>query len=380
MPGRPKEFKLTAEECYRRALELDPELITVYEDLFAFHRVRKQEAKAIAVGRKLLERQPEHLQMLTDLSALVLSEGKHAEAVELLRRAMKVNPLDRRLRGLLGTAHAHLARSHAEAGVFEQARTEYQAALALDEPKRRYPIFCKWAACEFKAGDADRAEDLLRQAHADLGQPLPVNYQMVIEAIRLKLKPVVKKRFEKDFADGLVEPPSVPVGLALLDLASSHFAAAVKYTGQKTHEKKVLAYYDKLPLKEFTEAQLVAAGRYLAALKDAKRLKKLADHGARRFARNPRFKLFEVDSYFWPKPKPHHMWRVRSILDDVRHQLPNLPPEEQKEIEAELERREALVLRDSMQFGPPLGMLQDLMGGMGGMFDPGFEDDYDDGW
>jgi tetratricopeptide (TPR) repeat protein len=380
MPGRPKALKPTAEQCFQRSLALDPELVDVHEELFDFYRVRKQEAKAVEVGKKLLERFPEHLPTLSALSELLMTQGDHAEAVSLLQRALKVNPLERHLRGLLGTAHTHLARSRAEAGDYDQARVEYQAALALENGAQRYPVLCKWAACEFKAGNAERAEELLRQAHADAGQPLAVSYQMLIEAIRLKLKAPLKKRFETEFADGLDQPRTVPAALALLDSHSQHVRAGVKYTGQKTHEKKVLAYYDKMPLSSFTEAQLVQAGQALVGLKDGKRLKKIAEKGKHRFHKNPRFELFEVDSYLWPKPKRTGMWRVRMLFDHVRRSLEKLPPDEQKEVEAELLRREAVLLRENLLDGPPLGFLPDFMGGM---FEPQFVDDDeydDDGW
>lgn len=379
MPGRPKELKPTAEQCFQRSLTLDPELVDAYEELFDFYRKRKQDAKAVDIGKKLLERFPDHSPTLSAMSELLMTVGDHAEAVSFLQRALKVNPLERRLRGLLGTAHSYLARSRAEAGAYDEARVEYQAALALGDGAQRYAVLCKWAACEFKAGNPEKAEELLQQALADAGQPLPVNYQMLIEAIRLKLKPPLKKRFEKEFGDALAEPPTIPAAVALLEGAFMHAVANVKYTGQKTHEKKVLAYYDQLPLAGFTEAQLLQAGQALVGLKDGKRLKKVAAKGKQRFHQNPRFDLFEVDTYLLPKPKRTGMWQVRTLLDQVRRALEKLPADEQKEVEQELLRREAVLLKENMMGGPPLGFLPDFMGNL---FDPPFvDDDYDDdGW
>src|SRR5205807_5529598 len=104
-------------------------------------------------------------------------------------QALKLNPLDRGLRSKLGTAHTFHARAHAEAGRFAEARPEYQAALALDEHQDHHGVLCKWAACEFKAGEAARAEELLGEALAGAGNRLAVAYSMLIEAIRPEVAP-----------------------------------------------------------------------------------------------------------------------------------------------------------------------------------------------
>ena len=43
-------------------------------------------------------------------------------------------------------------------------RREYQAALNLQEPADAYTILGRWAACEFRAGQTERAEELVAQA------------------------------------------------------------------------------------------------------------------------------------------------------------------------------------------------------------------------
>src|SRR5205085_11638090 len=117
--------------------------------------------KAIRPGRDLLERFPNHHEMLTELGALLMKENEYADALEIYERALKNNPLDRELRMRLGTAHTYNARGFAEKGEYDEARREYQAALDL-EGKDSGAVLCKWAACEIKAGDEARGEELLQ--------------------------------------------------------------------------------------------------------------------------------------------------------------------------------------------------------------------------
>ena len=72
------------------------------------------------------------------------SPGRSAWRPATIRRAFRsfdthaLNPLDRRLRRRLSTAHIFSApRAHAEAGRFDEARAEYKASLALSRQERQ---------------------------------------------------------------------------------------------------------------------------------------------------------------------------------------------------------------------------------------------------
>src|SRR5262249_7486871 len=151
-PDRPKSLKPTAEECFQRSLELAPDQLEPYEELFHYYEREHKPKKAEQTARRLLERFPDHVPTLVALSALRAGQQDYAESLTLLQQALKNNPLDRKLRSKLSTTHLFNARSHAEAGRFDEARQEYQTTLALDS-KNEAAVLCKWAACEFKAGD-----------------------------------------------------------------------------------------------------------------------------------------------------------------------------------------------------------------------------------
>ena len=69
-------------------------------------------------------------------------------------------------------------------------------------------MLCKWAACEFKAGEPEKAEGLLQRAHAEEDNRLAVAFSMLIETIRFKLPKKLKDRFDKEVKECLAQPPT----------------------------------------------------------------------------------------------------------------------------------------------------------------------------
>src|SRR5947209_16442626 len=96
-PDRPRPLKPTAEECFQRSLELGPDQLRTYEELFQYYQDHKKPAKAEKVGRQLLERFPEHIPTLEALAGLSMNKGNYDQALDLYQRALRANPLDRRM-------------------------------------------------------------------------------------------------------------------------------------------------------------------------------------------------------------------------------------------------------------------------------------------
>ena len=158
-PDRPRPLKPSAEECFRRSLKLAPDRLDAHEGLFEHFLQENKLDRAEEAGRALLEHFPDHAPTLERLGDLYVSDRKAAEGLELLERALRVNALSRPLRGRVGEAHMLCGRAKALAGDIEEARRHYQAALALETGKAAASILCRWAAAEFKSGEAERAED-----------------------------------------------------------------------------------------------------------------------------------------------------------------------------------------------------------------------------
>jgi tetratricopeptide (TPR) repeat protein len=367
----PPKLKPGAEACFQNSLKLAPDQLQTYAALFAFHQRRRHEAKTEEAGRRLLERFPDHAPTLEALADLYMHQGRYAEALGLFERAMRSNPLSRQLRGKISSAHLFQARAHAEEGHFEEARAEYRASLAHRDGES-YPALCKWAACEFKAGNPDRAEELLREALTEAGTGLAVAYSMVIEAIRLKLPRPLKTRFDREFNAALAEPPSAAAAAAILSTTAAHRAAGITYHGQKTHEKKVLAYADKARRADFTEAQLGSLCASLIDLGASRAVRTFTALGQQLFAANPYFPLLEVQSYLEQGPDRCDPYRLRSLLEQAHRLAEQMPrdPRQQDLLQTIGEYEQTL-----RQMNPFLAML-------GGDFDPfdffPNDDDYDD--
>jgi tetratricopeptide (TPR) repeat protein len=323
-PDRPKPLKPGAEECYRKSIELAPDQPEVYLLLFHHLRDSNKKAKAIKVGRDLLKRKPDHFEMLLELGSLLLNEKHTGEAVEVFEEALRHNPLDRMLRIRVSSAHTFNARLLAEKGQYDDARREYQTALERDSSNPA-PVLCKWAACEFKAGDDARAEQLLGEARGVIGSELGIDYSMVIEAIRLKLSAAIKKRFEKAFAEGLKLPPDPQSAVHLADTAASHVAAGVDYVGQKTHEKKVLTYLKKAQKLPFTEEQLEDVCRSLRILGAYRQTNSLCHDGQKKFKDNPAFWLIKAENEMDRGEGMYHPYSVRRLLEQAQSRAEKLP-------------------------------------------------------
>jgi tetratricopeptide (TPR) repeat protein len=375
-PQRPRALKPSAEECYRRSIELAPDALEPYEAVFERLRDTKKPSQAIEAGRRLLERFPDHVKTLEAVADLQMAKRHYAEALGLLERALKANPLERRLRAKLSTVHSFHARTFAETERFVEARAEYQAALAFSECQSDATVLCKWAACEFKAGALERAEELLHQGHAGAGSRLAVAYSMLIESIRLKLPRPLKSRFDTKFKQALGDPPSGEAAAALAETAAAHRVAGITYHGQKTHEKKVLAYLDKARKGELSEQQLGEVCAALKALEVPRLLRSYILLGQKRCPQSPFFFLAEAEQNLAGGPRRASFWRTETLLKKARQLAMALPRDERQKTFLELVQQYEQELRILNPFAS-------MFGGMGSprilddLFHPG-EDDFED--
>jgi tetratricopeptide (TPR) repeat protein len=349
-PGRPRPLKPAAEQCFEQSLKLAPDVLETHEKLVDLYQGGRKPKKAEQAARRLLERFPDHVPTIETLASLRLSAQDYPEGIALLERASRLNPLDRGLRRKLGTAHLFHARAHAEAKSFEEARAEFGAALALSEGPNNSSVYCKWAACEFKAGDEARAEELLGQALAEAGSRLGVTYGMLIEVIRLRLTKL-KKRFNDEFNALLAQPAAGASAVSVADTAATHKSAGVTYHGQKTHEKKVLGYLQKaldVPLTEEHYDRICSA---LVQLESHKLLLDFAIQAHSRFPMNPYFPYYEAEAYILQGPFRCPRWRVRELLAEVRQLAQELPPDSRRDALLEMVQRREQMMGASDPFG-----------------------------
>jgi tetratricopeptide (TPR) repeat protein len=364
------------DECFEKSIELAPDLLDAHTALFQYHLDNNRPGKAEKAARRLLGRFPQHVATLEALGQLLMKKQKYADALEFFRVALQVNPLERRLRAHVITAQLYKARDHAERAEFEEARDDYRAALAFDERKQNAGVLCKWAACEFKAGDAAAADDLLQKALAEKGERLAVIFSLLIEVIRLKLPRPLKTRFDREFNEALAQPANVEAACALIDTAATHSNAGITYVGQKTHEKKVLAYVERLSGANLSEAQLVELIDGVQAIGSNHLERKLIAQGLRRFPQSPWFPLAQAREEIAKGPRRCRGYLVRASLERARQLAEALPRDpRQQEVLAEIDRQmeELEELNPYGFFGRGGGFFGQMFGGLDDPYGP--EDD-----
>jgi tetratricopeptide (TPR) repeat protein len=326
----PPPLKPTAEECFRRALALNPDLVSAREELVKLYLERDKPDRAEKAAREALKRHPEHPWFLEQLSDFCLGKGNASEALEFATRAVRANPLGRELRSKLAYVHLVVAREMTCADRLDEARLHYEAGLAVEPTESEKPsILLRWAACEFKAGNPGRAEELLAQARAAGGTPLALAFGMVVEVGRLKLSAELKQHFEQDFAAGLaapVDPESV--------VQAAYYTGMLQgidkpYPGMKTHDKKVMDYVKKAKKCEFTERQY---STLIAGLED-RDARMLFQHFVRRaqkaFPNSPRFVLAEIGLLCGQADKRHvPVWTLEPLVRKARRLVDAMPRED----------------------------------------------------
>jgi hypothetical protein len=191
-------------------------------------------------------------------------------------------------------------------------------------------ILCKWAACEFKAGDSARAEELLARAVA-LEGALSAAYALLIEAVRLKLPAAIKKRFETAFKEGLAATPNAQAATGLADATSLHHVAGIEYFGQKTHLKKILDYLKKAISQPFSEEQMERIC-YSLLLQGGYRLTRdYVARGSKLFPQNPLYPLLNAENEINRGRGMFDSWRVKGFLQRAHELADRMQPGPKRE-------------------------------------------------
>jgi tetratricopeptide (TPR) repeat protein len=347
----PRPLQPSAEECYRKSLELAPDRLAAHLALVHYHLGRGKAAKALQAGKRLLQQFPEHAEALEVVGDLSIHKQDYSQALGFLQRALTANPLNGRLRIKLALAHAGNGARLAEAGDFAAARAAFAAGVALREPGHRAPLLCQSAACEFLAGAADDAERFLQQARAEQGHDVAIAFSMLVNAIRLKLGKALKSRFDSEFNTLLQAPPSPAAGAALAAHTAALKIGGVKYTGQKTHEKKVVAYLERLRAAKFSELQLQQLCVALQDLGANKVLKSYFQVGQERFPSNPQFFLAQIDFLLEQSPTRFRPWEVEQLMKKVQALAAQAPPDQRQALLQAVADREQELRERSPFFG-----------------------------
>jgi tetratricopeptide (TPR) repeat protein len=319
-----------AEKCFQQSLALAPDLLETHEALVRYHLEAKRDGKAEKAARQLLQHFPDHVPTLELLGDLRRKHGDYAAALEFIEQALKGNALDRRLRRKASDVHLLLARTHVETDCFDEARRQFQAALDLSGGSDGGMILAHWAACEFKAGETARAEEMIQQALSRTTAPVGIAYLLLTEVLRLKLDRALKKRFEQDLKTGLATPNQDGAVFLTRILAGLH-SGGVQYIGQKGHTQKVLSYIYKTRNLDFSEPQLEELCRNLLDMEAYPQARRFANIAEQRYPDSPSFPYLHALAWIRQEGRRAPTWRVVPLLKRARSLAQAQPPNERRD-------------------------------------------------
>ncbi len=373
---KPKLLKPGAEACLRKSVELAPDWLEPHFALLQEFLDHFKSAPAIETGRKLLERFPDHLPTLEALADLYRKQNKLDEAAKLLEQAHHANPLIRELRSRLGQTRRMLGGRLAMDGKLDRARTAFQSALHFTNGVGQFMTLGAWAACEFKAGDAAKAEELLNQAAGIESYRDARDAYLLALATEWKLPKPVKSRFETAFKQQLASEPTPAGAIALATLFAEFQRDGFEYHGSKTHLKKVLALVAKLKHLRLTEPQVIQLGTSLLELNSAKLLRELASSWELDYPDSPYPPYFEIEARL-AKKDVRAQWRVKPLVERARKLVDRMPPGDIRDM---LSKRLESIAEQLQGLSPFASVLERLMDRFGdGPFDDYFEED-DEPW
>src|SRR5215475_6598200 len=204
-----------AEQNFRQYLLAHPDSAEALSNLGAICARREQFHEAVDFYQKALKADPKLVPVHFNLAISLGRLNEYASAAEHLRTFLKAYPQEPRARQLLGLCLT-------EVGDFRGALPELEAAYRLN-PKDT-SILYSLAYANARAGDVDRAADLLRQSQADSSRSGLI--EGLIEYRRGRF-PEAKTLFQGVLAS---KPDSVPALTALgrLELLDRNDAEAIR--------------------------------------------------------------------------------------------------------------------------------------------------------
>ena len=172
---------------WAQSLELDPEDRATHLKLIRALRRRSDLKEARARLDAALARFPKDAEVLLEAVETALASGAFKKAAGLAKRVLELDPINPRVRAVVGHAHLSHARKQIVGGNAAAARGELEeAAQWLRAAADRGSI--KLLRGLIDAG-AEESDALLREGLAELGGPLVGSFHLLLEAWRTKRDP-----------------------------------------------------------------------------------------------------------------------------------------------------------------------------------------------
>lgn len=286
--------RMRAIECLEESLRVDPTHLAPYRVLINVHEAWGQPDKAEAAARRLLEAFPNHDDTLLWLTHHHFGRDDPEQALPYLQRARALKPLGESLRHTEWSLRVALARHHALEHRWDEGRAEFALAEPLwPEQSGRYTFAARRAVFELKAGQVDRAEELIEAARHRLVEPIPIWLAVLIEGTRYRLPKATMDRFDHLWQVGLAGKGKSETAGALAELLTIYLAGNTEYTGRAGHVQELVGYLKRASRIRYRREDLVQVCVFLKRDPNAKALlEKLTKRGLKNFPDSAEFHFF----------------------------------------------------------------------------------------
>jgi tetratricopeptide (TPR) repeat protein len=307
--GKRQSLQPAPDACYRRAMELAPGWKEPAVRLMKLHEEEENWEAAEAIGAKILKDSPDDVPTLIAVSSIQQALGKADEALANMKHALKNNPLDRALRMGVGSLTLEFGRSCALSNEFDAARQALAEAAAHAEagagPKSVIVAVIKaaLAACEFKAKNRERAEQLAAETVVTSNFVPASAYAIFVESGRIKLDKPTLRQFQARCDEALEGRHTIPEVINLLHVLDIYQKEPQRYRGIGPHNKKIAARAAEAVEGDASEGDLCQIGEALSRQKASKILKACAERGIRRFPGNPYFRSLLGEYLIMQRPQ-----------------------------------------------------------------------------
>ncbi|MBI2480898.1 MAG: tetratricopeptide repeat protein [Planctomycetia bacterium] len=274
----------------RHSIQVCPRLTDAYRELAKLHEELEDIDKAASVYEKLLKHLPDDFDAQLWLARYYLERDEPTKAEAHTEAARRLKPRDPQCLLLGWTQQVTSVRCLTKKRKLDEARTELQNLHKLRPPEvELFVLDLIAAAIEFKAKNAEAANQFVDLAVSRLEEPTPVWLQMSSIAARFSLSKEVKKEFDQHYKDAIqMRPTSRTAGLL-----GQYFAALkanqINYPGRATQERLAIAYIMRATDVRWEERDLTLACEWLYTLpRRAALLGNLTSLGIELFPNSPR--------------------------------------------------------------------------------------------
>jgi tetratricopeptide (TPR) repeat protein len=278
-------------EALHKSLSLDPSQRKTYEQLIDVYEERKDAEGAAATARQLLAVFPNDVEAMRLLINYHMKQDEPKQVLNYLEQIRKLKPLESQGQHQLVWARLVLARQLTIRGEWEAARAEISLAESI--PHQNFPpysILARKAALEFKAGQAERAEDFVRQAK-DLPVPEAAFWLgLAIEADRYELPNQLTRRFNDLLQESLKKKVTSQTAGAITEHITPFVELRINYAHHGEHVDSVFDYLKRTSRIKYRETDLRSVCGFLRLLPEHKpMLQKMAARGLKLFPKSPYF-------------------------------------------------------------------------------------------